>query len=212
MAEITEPTYEWVDDLPVQPESPTTDTQPVAQPDTQQSSPTVQPDHPSIFSEEDVQQLIALWEADTTVRDIALAMGRPYNNIRNKVAQLQKKGLILPRDSRNQLPDNYIETTAGAYGVPIETVRAFTKMFSNGARKIMDGTEDALKAYQNQSGECFYLKGMVKLTFDETPSGAVPMYTRDGSMILVCKAVAGMRMSMSHEAFIGVCKHIANGF
>ena len=171
-----------------------------------------QSDHASIFSEADVKQLIELWEATMPIRDIAVAMGRPYNNIRNKVAQLQKKKLILPRDSRNQLPDNYVETTAGAYGVPIEVVRAFTKMFSNGARKIMDGTEDALRAYQNQSGECFYLKGMVKLTFDETPSGVVPMYTRDGSMILVCKAVAGMRMTMSHEAFIGVCKHIANVF
>lgn len=182
------------------------------QSDTQQSSSAVQPFYHFIFSKADIQQLIDLWEADTTVRDIALAMGRPYNNIRNKVAQLQKNGVIMPRDSRNQLPDNYIETTAGTYGVPIEVVRAFTKMFSNGAHKIMDGTEDALKAYQNQSGECFYLKGMVKLTFDETPSGVVPMYTRDGSMILVCKAVSGMRMSMSHEAFIGVCKHIANRF
>lgn len=208
MAEITNATYEWVDNLPVQLDNPATN----IQSDPQQSSSAVQPTHPSIFSKADIQQLIDLWEADTTVRDIALAMGRPYNNIRNKVAQLQKKGVIMPRDSRNQLPDNYIETTAGAYGVPIEVVRAFTKMFSNGARKIIDGTEDALKAYQNQSGECFYLKGMVKLTFDETPSGAVPMYTRDGSMILVCKAVSGMRMSMSHEAFIGVCKHIANRF
>ena len=208
MAENTNTTFEWVDDLPVQLDDLATDTQT----DAQQSSSAVQPTHPSIFSKADIQQLIDLWEADTTARDIALAMGRPYNNIRNKVAQLQKKRVILPRDSRNQLPDNYIETTAGAYGVPIEVVRAFTKMFSNGARKIMDGTEDALKAYQNQSGECFYLKGMVKLTFDETPSGVVPMYTRDGSMILVCKAVSGMRMSMSHEAFIGVCKHIANRF
>lgn len=208
MAEITNATYEWVDNLPVQLDNPATN----IQSDPQQSSSAVQPTNPSIFSKADIQQLIDLWEADTTVRDIALAMGRQYNNIRNKVAQLQKNGVIMPRDSRNQLPDNYIETTAGAYGVPIEVVRAFTKMFSNGARKIIDGTEDALKAYQNQSGECFYLKGMVKLTFDETPSGAVPMYTRDGSMILVCKAVSGMRMSMSHEAFIGVCKHIANRF
>lgn len=208
MAEITNATYEWVDNLPVQLDNPATN----IQSDPQQSSSAVQPTNPFIFSKADIQQLIDLWEADTTVRDIALAMGRPYNNIRNKVAQLQKNGVIMPRDSRNQLPDNYIETTAGAYGVPIEVVRAFTKMFSNGARKIIDGTEDALKAYQNQSGECFYLKGMVKLTFDETPSGAVPMYTRDGSMILVCKAVSGMRMSMSHEAFIGVCKHIANRF
>ena len=208
MAEITNATYEWVDNLPVQLDNPATN----IQSDTQQSSSAVQPFYHFIFSKADIQQLIDLWEADTTVRDIALAMGRPYNNIRNKVAQLQKNGVIMPRDSRNQLPDNYIETTAGAYGVPLEVVRAFTKMFSNGARKIMDGTEDALKAYQNQSGECFYLKGMVKLTFDETPSGVVPMYTRDGSMILVCKAVSGMRMSMSHEAFIGVCKHIANRF
>lgn len=208
MAAITNATYEWVDNLPVQLDNPATN----IQSDTQQSSSAVQPPHPSIFSKADIQQLIDLWEANTIVRDIALAMGRPYNNIRNKVAQLQKNGVIMSRDSRNQLPDNYIETTAGAYGVPIEVVRAFTKMFSNGARKIMDGTEDALKAYQNQSGECFYLKGMVKLTFDETPSGVVPMYTRDGSMILVCKAVSGMRMSMSHEAFIGVCKHIVNRF
>ena len=208
MAEITNATYEWVDNLPVQLDNPATN----IQSDTQQSSSAVQPFYHFIFSKADIQQLIDLWEADTTVRDIALAMGRPYNNIRNKVAQLQKKGVIMPRDSRNQLPDNYIETTAGTYGVPLEVVRAFTKMFSNGAHKIMDGTEDALKAYQNQSGECFYLKGMVKLTFDETPSGVVPMYTRDGSMILVCKAVSGMRMSMSHEAFIGVCKHIANRF
>ena len=208
MAEITNATHEWVDNLPVQLDNPATN----IQSDTQQSSSAVQPFYHFIFSKADIQQLIDLWEADTTVRDIALAMGRPYNNIRNKVAQLQKNGVIMPRDSRNQLPDNYIETTAGAYGVPLEVVRAFTKMFSNGARKIMDGTEDALKAYQNQSGECFYLKGMVKLTFDETPSGVVPMYTRDGSMILVCKAVSGMRMSMSHEAFIGVCKHIANRF
>ena len=208
MAEITNATYEWVDNLPVQLDNPATN----IQSDTQQSSSAVQPFYHFIFSKADIQRLIDLWEADTTVRDIALAMGRPYNNIRNKVAQLQKNGVIMPRDSRNQLPDNYIETTAGTYGVPIEVVRAFTKMFSNGAHKIMDGTEDALKAYQNQSGECFYLKGMVKLTFDETPSGVVPMYTRDGSMILVCKAVSGMRMSMSHEAFIGVCKHIANRF
>ena len=208
MAEITNATYEWVDNLPVQLDNPATN----IQSDTQQSSSAVQPFYHFIFSKADIQQLIDLWEANTTVRDIALAMGRPYNNIRNKVAQLQKNGVIMPRDSRNQLPDNYIETTAGAYGVPLEVVRAFTKMFSNGAHKIMDGTEDALKAYQNQSGECFYLKGMVKLTFDETPSGVVPMYTRDGSMILVCKAVSGMRMSMSHEAFIGVCKHIANRF
>ena len=208
MAEITNATYEWVDNLPVQLDNPATN----IQSDTQQSSSAVQPFYHFIFSKADIQQLIDLWEANTTVRDIALAMGRLYNNIRNKVAQLQKNGVIMPRDSRNQLPDNYIETTAGTYGVPLEVVRAFTKMFSNGAHKIMDGTEDALKAYQNQSGECFYLKGMVKLTFDETPSGVVPMYTRDGSMILVCKAVSGMRMSMSHEAFIGVCKHIANRF
>ena len=208
MAEITNATYEWVDNLPVQLDNPATN----IQSDTQQSSSAVQPFYHFIFSKADIQQLIDLWEANTTVRDIALAMGRPYNNIRNKVAQLQKNGVIMPRDSRNQLPDNYIETTAGTYGVPLEVVRAFTKMFSNGAHKIMDGTEDALKAYQNQSGECFYLKGMVKLTFDETPSGVVPMYTRDGSMILVCKAVSGMIMSMSHEAFIGVCKHIANRF
>ena len=208
MAEITNATYEWVDNLPVQLDNPATN----IQSDTQQSSSAVQPFYHFIFSKADIQQLIDLWEANTTVRDIALAMGRPYNNIRNKVAQLQKNGVIMPRDSHNQLPDNYIETTAGTYGVPLEVVRAFTKMFSNGAHKIMDGTEDALKAYQNQSGECFYLKGMVKLTFDETPSGVVPMYTRDGSLILVCKAVSGMRMSMSHEAFISVCKHIANRF
>ena len=77
MAEITNATHEWVDNLPVQLDNPATN----IQSDTQQSSSAVQPPNTSIFSKADIQQLIDLWEADTTVRDIALAMGRPYNNI-----------------------------------------------------------------------------------------------------------------------------------
>ena len=75
----------------------------------------------------------------------------------------------------------------------------------------MAQTETAVEQYVAQEGQCYYLGERVRLTMDMSPSGVV-VVTIGLNMALVCRAVAGMRMTMSHEAFVGVCKLVAQRF
>lgn len=160
------------------------------------------------FSKDEEQQLIAYWNDLATVREIANQLNRPFNSVRNKVAQMQKKGLIRARDPKSKLPDNYIETTAGAYELPVDVVAYFVSRFGGTADKVMAQTVSACEAYVQQDGWCYYLQKKIKLTMDDSPSG-VTFADVNGAMVLICKAVAGMRMSMSHKTFVDVCTHIA---
>lgn len=164
------------------------------------------------FNQADLATLIDLWNTNTPVREIAELMGRTYNSVRNKVAKLQRENVITPRDVKNQVATGFIETTAAKYNLPIDTVTYFTTLFGKGAHNIMAATEITCEAWSEQNGECYYLRGRVKLTCDTSPSGIVPMYTADGRLMLVCRAVASVRKSMSHAGFVSMCKHIANVF
>lgn len=163
------------------------------------------------FSDSDVQDLITMWQKHYTVREIAGYLGRPFNNVRNKVAALQKKGIIKARDTRNKVPQTFIMETAGKYNVPIDVVLFLSSLFTGGVDKIMSQTETAVEQYVAQEGQCYYLGERVRLTMDTSPSGVV-VVTIGLEMALVCRAVAGMRMTMSHEAFVGVCKLVAQRF
>lgn len=167
---------------------------------------------PQLFSESDTATLVEMWNAQHTVREIATAMGREFNNVRNKVAYLQKRGVIAPRANGNRLPEEFIEQTAGQYNLPIDLVAYFASLFGKGAQRIMAGTQEACEAWVAQGGECYYLRGRVRLTADESPSGVVPMYLSDGRMFLMCRAVASVRQSMSHGGFVSMCRHIAKVF
>lgn len=200
---------------------PATPDQPVALPLTEGQTPTNESTPTTTtsvdgesnrYTDEAIASLVAYWNADYTVREIAERMGRTYNSVRNKVASLQKRGLISPRDNRNTLPVGFIEQTAGEYNLPIETVAFFVGLFGKGARHIVAGVKDACEAWVAQNGECYYLRGRVRLSRDTSPSGIVPMYLADGQLILVCRAVASVRKTMSHGGFVSMCKHIANAF
>lgn len=170
-----------------------------------EQSPT--PEEKTRFSEDDIAILIELWEQGQTVKAIATYMERSYNNVRNKVASLQKKGVLRSRDTK--LPDNFIQITAGTFSLPIDVVQYLSSQVRGNADQVISGTHMLCAAYAQQKGECFYLKGRVKLTMDNTPSG-VEVVDLDGQPVLVCKAVAGMRMSLSHNTFINICKFIAD--
>nr|DAE86782.1 MAG TPA: Interferon-inducible and double-stranded-dependent eIF-2kinase dna binding protein, helix [Caudoviricetes sp.] len=164
------------------------------------------------FTEQDVAQLVQLWNANLTARDIAAQMERPFHNIRNKIKSLQRQGVISPRSKTNVVDDTFISITAGTYQLPIELVEYFTTLFSGGQERVIAGTQQCCEAYQAQGGYCYYLRGQVKLTTDNSPSGVVPMQGPGGGLILVCNAIAGTRKTMSHEGFIALCKVIAQNF
>lgn len=164
------------------------------------------------FTPEDVEQLIELWNANMTAKDIAIAMDRPFHNIRNKIKSLQKAGKIAPRSNSNNIDDTFIEITAGAYGLPVDTVKFFTTLFTGGRERIIAGTQQCCEAYLKQNGYCYYLSDNVKLTLDDSPSGAVPLMIGTDTVILVCKAVASVRSGMTHNTFINMCKAIAKHF
>ena len=189
----------WVDNLPEQAEQ--------AKQELEQSLPQPKP-HTGTYTPEEEAELIAYWNDHATVREIANQMNRSFNNVRNKVAQLQKKGIIRARDAKSKLPDQFVEMTAGVYQLPIDTVAHFITLFSGSADKVIAQVNRACQAYVEQGGWCYYLRDKIKLTMDGSPSGVVVSEV-DGNMVLICRAVAGMRMSMSHNAFVGVCKHIA---
>lgn len=165
-----------------------------------------------VFSEEDVTHLINLWNECIPVKDIALDMGRPFNNIRNKIKDLQKKGLIKPRDTSNSIPDEVIETYAGMYSIPLDTVNSMVTLFSGDKDLVIANLHAACEAYSKQNGFCYYLKDMVKLTFIGEPSDAVPARGADGELVLISKAVAHTRNTMSHSTFVNMCKYIASKF
>lgn len=162
------------------------------------------------FTKEDVTTLIALWSRGHTVREIAERMGRSYNNVRNKVAALQKKGEIKPRDPKNKLPDGYIQGTAARFMIPVDVVQYLSSFFGGSAADMMKNIDEAAARYKAQKGQCAYLGERVTMTMDTTPSGLVVI---PGEPMMLCsRAVAGMRMSMSHESFVGVCRAIALRF
>lgn len=165
----------------------------------------------SSFSEEDTRDLITMWNKHYTVREIAGYLGRSFNNVRNKVAALQKKGLIKARDTRNKISQSFIMETAGKFGVPIDVVLYLSSLFTGGSDKIMEQTTEAVEMYKAQGGKCYYLGDMVHLTMDDTPSGVVVVRVKD-KIALVCRAVAGMRMATTHETFLGICRLIAQRF
>lgn len=162
------------------------------------------------FTKEDVTTLIALWNRGHTVREIADRMWRSYNNVRNKVAALQKKGEIRPRDVKNKLPSGYIEGTAARFMIPVDVVQYLSSFFGGSAADIMRNVDEAAARYKAQKGQCAYLGERVTMTMDNTPSGLVVIPGEP--MMLCCRAVAGMRMSMSHESFVGVCRAVALRF
>lgn len=144
------------------------------------------------------------------MREIADKMGRSYNNVRNKVAALQKKGEIKPRDVKNKLPVGYIQETAARFMLPVEVVHYLSTFFGGSAADMMININEAAARYKAQKGQCAYLGERVMMTMDTTPSGLVVIPGEP--MMLCCRAVAGMRMTMSHESFIGVCRAIALRF
>lgn len=164
------------------------------------------------FSRDDEAILINLWTDGATVKDIALAMGRTHTNIRNKVKALQDKGLIQPRERSNKVSEKQVQHLAGAFGIEPAWVEYFIKHFSGGADKIIAGVTECCMALTDQQGYCYYLSDRVKLSFDDSPSAAVPMYGHQNRVILVCKAIAHTRNTMSHEGFVNVCKYIAEKF
>lgn len=160
------------------------------------------------FDKDDVAILIELWEQGHTVKEIASFMGRSYNNVRNKVASLQKKGTLRTRNSLSDIPANFAETTAGLFNLPVDTVEHLSHLIKGNDSQIMAMTHMLCAAYVQQKGYCYYLKERIKLTMDNTPSG-VEIVDVKGQPVLVCKAVAGMRMAISHHAFVNICKYIA---
>lgn len=167
---------------------------------------------PIKFSDKDIETLISLWNDNLTVKEIAIAMERPFNNVRNKIKALQDKGAITPRAKSNELDRDSVAQLAGAYQLPIDTVAYLAGLFSGGATRILANLQQACEAYINQNGYCYYLHGRVKLTMDDSPSGAFAMHGPEGTMILVCNAVANTRKTMTHEGFVGLCKLVAQRF
>nr|DAR25200.1 MAG TPA: MarR family [Caudoviricetes sp.] len=164
------------------------------------------------FTPAAVEQLIEMWNQNFTAKDIALAMDRPFHNIRNKIKALQKAGKIAPRSNSNNIDTTFIEITAGAYGLPVDTVAYFTTLFTGGKERIIASTQQCCEAYVAQKGYCYYLSPQVKLTMDDSPSGIVPMQGHENNLILTCKAIANTRKTMSHASFINLCKAIAKNF
>ena len=86
--------------------------------------------------------------------------------MRNKIAALQKKGIIKARDTRNKVPQTFIMEMAGKYNVPIDVVLFLSSLFTGGVDKIMAQTETAVEQYVAQEGQCYYLGERVRLTMD----------------------------------------------
>lgn len=164
------------------------------------------------FTEEDIQTLQQLWSDNLTAKEIAMQMERPYLNVRNKIRDLQKKGALKKREKSNAMPDMFVETTAGVYGLPVDLVQHFTTLFSGGQDRVISGVNQCCMAYLDQNGYCYYLKDRVKLTPDESPSGLTPLQGANGELVLTCRAIAHTRSTMSHNAFINLCKAIASEF
>lgn len=165
-----------------------------------------------VYSDEDIARIIALWEEGIAVKDIALELGRKLESVRNKVRSLQKKGLIEIRNNVMGLPEHFVEHTAGAYGLPIEWVEHFKTLFVGGQEKLIAGINGCCEAWIAQNGRCLYLSDRIVLTPDSEPSGAVAMYDDTGRVVLVCKAIAHTRNTLSHNVFISVCRQIAENF
>lgn len=168
--------------------------------------------NPMKFTQEDSDTLIRLWNEGHPTKDIAMAMGRTHNNIRNKVKALQQKGDIRPREKSNGISDEEIQHLSGVYQLPIDVVQFLASQFSGGATRILGALAQSCEAYIEQNGYCYYLHGRVKLTMDNSPSGVAVMQGPAGKVILTCNAIANTRKTMSHEGFVGLCKAVAQQF
>lgn len=165
----------------------------------------------SLFSEEDVATLISLWEQNVSVKDIANALSRRYTNVRNKIRDLQLKGLIKIRPIGNKVSEDFIQGLSGEYQLPIHIVAHLCTLFRGGQQRVMAGARQACEAWVSQSGNCYYLRERIKLTPDDELSGVVVLYNGD-ELILVSKAVSQTRSSLTHHTFVSMCKVVSENF
>lgn len=163
------------------------------------------------YSDDELDRLVHLWKLGRPSKEIAQQLNRAHTSVRNKVKALQKKGVIAPRERANKLPDGFVEHLAGAYKLSVDTVQYFTTLFGGGQGNIVQGTTSSCIAWSAQGGKCFYLGERVPLSLDSSPSGVEPVLN-NGEMVLVCRAVAAIRRSVSHDSFVGMCKLIAERF
>lgn len=164
------------------------------------------------YTEADVEAIVSFWHEGLTAKDIAIALDRKYVSVRNKIRQLQKKGVIKTRTNSNTLPDGFVEHTAAAFGLPVELVSHFCTLFSGGQDRIIAGVSDCCIAWAEQQGKCYYLGDHVRLTMDDSPSGVVVMYGQNNRPVLVCKAISHTRNTMGHDTFVSMCRVVAERF
>lgn len=161
-----------------------------------------------IFSDDDIAQLVELFAQGSPLTTIAKTMGRPLNNVRNKVRALQKKGTLPKRATTTTLPESFFVEIAQVCNVPLDLVKVLAQQVQGTREQRQQHIMSGCQAWGAQGGRCYYAPH-IPLTTDISPATATLMRGRDDSVVLVCRAIAVMRNKMSHTGFVRLCQTVA---
>lgn len=162
-----------------------------------------------IFTDSDIAQLIELFLQGVPVSEIAQMMERPHTNVRNKIRALQNKGRLPKRATSTTLSQSFLEDMAELHAVPVDIVTSLATQTSGSMEARKKLLIKGCHAWTAQAGCCYY-SPQITLTSGVHPAAATVMAGDDGSVILVCRAIARMRGSMSHKGFVNVCRTISH--
>lgn len=193
------------------------------------------------YRQEDVAQLISLWNSGATTTDIATALQRGVTSIRNKIRALQKSGVlgIRARDTSTTIPaatehapptapavahihdyTTLITLTQGAYDLPDgyveyfmgEIIRMMGEEVLANRELFSDMVTECCTAWYTQSAECYYLGQACSMTIAPSPTQAVLMTGADGELVFVSRAIARMRGTLAHSTFVRICGVVATAW
>lgn len=105
-----------------------------------------------------------------------------------------------------ELPDGYVE-----YFVE-EIIRLMGEEAVANTSLFSDMVTECCTAWYTQSAECYYLGPVCEMTIEPSPTQAVLMTGSEGEFVFVSRAMARMRGTLTHSAFVKICEIVATAW
>lgn len=163
------------------------------------------------YTEEDVELLIQLRNGGKTEREIATALGRPYNSIHCKVKELRKLGKLPLIRNLAMLSDDDIAEMAVEQGLLVDDVTRIIAKVGKPYVSSRDQFSTAIQSWTRQKGRCVYFGVPIYIDNPPTPSTqAFLLPGEDGGVVWVSSIARKMRGKLSHEMFMKALTAIFN--
>lgn len=155
------------------------------------------------YSADDIAQIIEMRKAHIPEKEIAKALGRPYNSVHSKLKQLRDEGLVPIVRDISPVTDEDIDVFATRKNVKVELVNGIMSRLGTLYRGKLPQLETVIDAYVAQRGRCFYFGTTMDISYNSDSSARAELvYTEEGKPIWITRMAKRMRGRLAHGTFL----------